>query len=227
MNYFYSACSVLALSLATAFTASADEVRTEVVKFDAGQSSAVITGKISGRESVVYKVNARAGQFLTVSLRPDNQSAEYNIYIPGRGPGDEALSSSATGGREYFGQLYKTGEHSISVFLNRAAARDGQTANYDLAISVTDQQPGESAAAPVVEEVPATGPVPQKVIDDCLAALRKQLGQEAGLKVISAERGETAFIVLVQASTASAPWKCFHDGTSVTRTMFTGSEGNL
>lgn len=218
---------VIALTLAVALPASADETLTEVVKFEPGGSSAVVTGRITGRESVVYKVNARDGQFLKVSLRHDNRSAGYNIYIPGRGPGDEALYNSEAGrGFEYLGQLYKTGDHLISVFLNRAAARQGQTANYDLTISVTDGPPGE-VAAPVAEEVPATGPVPQKVIDDCLVALRKELGQEAGLKVISAERGETAFEVLVDVSTASAPWKCFHDGTRVTQTMFTGSEGNL
>ncbi len=64
--------------------------------------------------------------------------------------------------RDYLGQLYKTGDHTISVFLNRNAARNGITANYTLHISITDKPPGAG------EEKPATGAVPQKVIDDCL-----------------------------------------------------------
>lgn len=90
----------LALACASALPASADETRTEVVKFEAGKSSAVISGKVTGRDSVVYKLNARDGQFLKVSLRPDKESADFNVYIPGRKPGDEALFTSATGGRE-------------------------------------------------------------------------------------------------------------------------------
>ena len=140
--YLRSLITVVAAALVATLPASADETRTKVVKFERGKSSAVLTGKITGRESVIYKLNAREGQFLKVSLRPDKQSADYNIYIPGRGPGDEALFTSATGGREYLGQLYKTGDHSISVFLNRAAARRGETAKFDLVISITDKKPG-------------------------------------------------------------------------------------
>lgn len=207
---------VLAVAVATILPASADETRTKVVKFEQGKSSTVITDKITGRESVIYKLNARDGQFLTVSLRPDNQSVDYNIYIPGRGPGDEALFTSATGGREYTGQLYKTGDHSISVFLNRAAARKGETAKFDLVISVTNK------AKPKPEEKPATGAVPQKVIDDCLKALRKQVGNETGMKVIEAKRGENSYIIDVRVESAEKPWRCFHDGTQCTGTEYQG-----
>ncbi|SEA99322.1 hypothetical protein [Rubrimonas cliftonensis] len=85
---------------------------------------------------MLYELGAREGQFLTVSLRPDNQSADFNVYIPGKGPGDEALFTSATGGSEYRGQLYVTGDHTVSVFLNRNAAREGQTANFDIVLGI-------------------------------------------------------------------------------------------
>lgn len=101
----------------------------------------MVTGKISGYDEIVYELGARKGQFLTVSLRPDNQSADFNLYIPGRGPGDEALFSSATGGREYTGQLFEDGVHSISVFLNRNAARKNETANFDIAFRITNKPP--------------------------------------------------------------------------------------
>lgn len=139
----------VALTLATVIAApAADETRTERVTFEAGKSSATISGKITGHESVVYKLNARDKQFLNVKLEPDNESTDFNIYIPGRGPGDEALFASAMGdgSRHYIGQLYKTGDHSISVFMNRAAARKGKTSNYKITFKVTD--------APISGEAP-------------------------------------------------------------------------
>lgn len=206
----------LALAATTILPASAEEARAEVVKFEKGKSSTVISGKIAGRESVVYRLNAGDGQWLKVSLVTDSESLDFNIYIPGRGPGDEALFASAMAeGRQYLGQLYKTGDHSISVFLNRNAARKGITANYTLHVNITNEKP-------VVEEVPARGPVPQKVIDDCLAAMRKQLGQQTGMKVIKAQRGETSFIIDVQVDSAEKPWRCYHDGTKCTGTEYQG-----
>jgi hypothetical protein len=140
----------VALTLVTVVAAqAADETRTERVKFEAGKTSGVISSKITGRESVVYKLNARDGQFLDVRLESDNESTDFNIYIPGRGPGDEALFASAMGdgSRHYLGQLYKTGDHSISVFMNRAAARQGKTSNFKITFQITDGQPGGGAPA--------------------------------------------------------------------------------
>lgn len=125
------------LALASFGAAAADETRTVRVQFERGTSGATITDRITGYESVNYILGAREGQFLTVSLRPDNQSTGFNIYVPGKGPGDEALYNSDTGGGyEYYGQLYLTGDHTVSVFLNRNAARGGQTANYDIVFEI-------------------------------------------------------------------------------------------
>ena len=196
--------------------ALADQTTTHRVEFAAGKSSTTLTGKVSGGDTVLYKLNAKNGQFLKVTFKPDKESAAYNIYIPGRSPGDEALHISETGGRAYLGQLYKTGDHTISVFLIRNAARKGVTANYTLEISVTDKAPGAE------EEKPATGPVPKKVIDDCLQALRKQVGNESGMKVIEARRGENSFIIDVKVESAEKPWRCYHDGTKCTGTEYQG-----
>jgi hypothetical protein len=203
---------------AAVIPAMADKTHTERVQFAAGKSSATLAGKVAGADTVLYKLNAKDGQFLKVSLTTDNESADFNIYIPGRGPGDEALFASAmsTQGRAYTGQLYKTGDHSITVFLNRNAARKGETANFKLHVSVTDKQPGEPA-----EETPATGPVPQKVVDDCLAELRKQLGNKP-MTVLTRKRGETSFIIDVKVEGVPKPWRCFHDGTKCTGTEYQG-----
>lgn len=134
------ACSALLLAAALLFsaTAAAERPRTVRVQFERGSSSAVVTDRIRGHEYVLYKLRARKGEFLKVGLRPDNPSADFNIYIPGRVPGDEALYNSAAGGsREYYGQLYVDGDHTVSVFLNRNAARLGQTAHYDLVFELS------------------------------------------------------------------------------------------
>ena len=204
------------LGAALASTAAAEETVTKRVEFKKGSDHAILMGKITGRDSVLYKLNAKNEQFLQVTILPEGKGADFNIYIPGRGPGDEALYTSATGGPKYLGQLYKTGDHTISIFQNRAAARRGEVVEYKLMVRVTDQQPVEE------KEVPATGAVPQKVIDDCLAALRKQLGNETGMKVIKAERGENGFIIDVKADSAEKPWRCYHDGTKCTGTEYQG-----
>ena len=121
----------------------ADAVR---VKFQPGADHATVASVVKGRGEVLYKLDARSGQFLTVDLKPENPSANYNIYIPGRGPGDEALFTSATGGNHYTGQLYKDGDHTISVFLVRAAARRNESSKFEITFRVTDQAPGGSAA---------------------------------------------------------------------------------
>jgi len=124
----------------------ADDSQTKTVEFERGRDNAVITDRISGDASVIYRLNARQGQFLSISLRPDNQSAEFNLYGPGDEPGDKAIYISATEGREYSGQLKENGDYSVSVFLNRNAARKGETANFDIVFRITDQPAGRMHA---------------------------------------------------------------------------------
>ncbi|BCX48670.1 serine/threonine protein kinase [Haloferula helveola] len=210
MNLRFATLSVSAALVASAIAEDA----TTRIQFEAGTSQAVVTGKVTGRDGTIYKLNAKEGQFLLVQVLPEGKGADFNIFIPGKGPGDEALFNSSTGGRTYIGQLYKTGDHSILVYQNRAAARRGETADYKMLVRVTDKKPEP-------EEVPATGPVPQKVIDDCLAELRKMVGEKE-MKVKKAERGENSFIIDVDVEGVPEPWRCFHDGTKCTGTEYQG-----
>lgn len=192
----------MCLAAALVVPVAADEAKR--IQFKPGESQAIVSGKITGRDSNLYKLNARDGQWLQVRILPGGKGADFNIFIPGRGPGEEALFNSLSGGREYTGQLYKSGDHSIDVFLNRAAARRGETADYKMLVRITDEKP-----------------VPQKVIDDCLATLRKQLTKKK-MKVIKAERGENSFIIDVEVEGVPKPWRCFHDGTECTGTEYQG-----
>lgn len=214
MNFFpLAAALVLTVS---AISSLAEEAHSKRIEFPKGKSHTMVTGDVVGRGTAVYTVKAKAGQFLKLSMETDKSSADFNVYIPGRGPGDEALFTSATGGRSFTGKLDKTGDHTITVFLNRNAARKGITANFKLHVSITSKPP----VAPK-EEKPSTGPVPQRVIDDCLAALRKQVPGR-GMKVLSSKRGEASFIVDVKVDGVPKPWRCFHDGTKCTGTEYQG-----
>ena len=210
------ALAVLSLCAAV-LPVQAGTVHNKRITFDHGKDHTTVSCVVAADDTVVYKLNAKDGQFLTVKFEPDNQSADYNIYIPGKGMGDEAMFISATGGRDYRGQLTKSGDHTITVFLNRAAARKGQKANYKMRVTVANK----AAEAGAKEEKPATGKVPQKVIDDCLAKLKEQVPGRK-MSVISAKRGEASFIIDVKVDGVPKPWRCFHDGTSCTGTEYQG-----
>lgn len=112
---------------------------------------------IRGDEYVLYRFQGQDGQMASITVTTNNPSAGFNVYVPGRGPGDEALYNSETGGgMSYQGSLYMNGDHTISVFLNRAAARQGQSADISVSVSLSGGS-GSSAGGgnpPLGELVP-------------------------------------------------------------------------
>lgn len=118
------------------------EIRTEEVRFPAGASGTTIKGSIKGRQSVSYVLGAKAGQTMTVALDSASTSIYFNVYAPGKGPGDEALAVSEITGpmvpemNRFEGVLPADGKYIISVYLYRNAARDGQKADYSLSIAI-------------------------------------------------------------------------------------------
>lgn len=122
--------------------APASDIRQETVHFAPGASGTTIQGRITGRESVSYILGARAGQRMRVSLSADNSSTYFNIYEPGRGPGDQALANSEQTGamvpdlNRFDGVLPSSGNYIISVYLYRNAARDGKSSRYSLDIAI-------------------------------------------------------------------------------------------
>jgi len=132
---------------------AAGGLRTEEVRFEAGTSATSITGQIRGDEGVDYLVRARAGQTLTVSFKPSNPMAYFNVLPPGS---DEALfvGSSAADGSLFITQLPRDGVYTVRVYLMRAAARRNETARYTMGVSVTG-----AASQPAA----ATGPFEQRL----------------------------------------------------------------
>jgi hypothetical protein len=117
-------------------------MRIEQVRFEAGTSGTTIEDTITGYQSVLYKIGAEAGQRMKVRLEPSNTATYFNIYAPGRGPGDEALAVSQFFGEMvpeiniFDGVLPTSGEYTVSVYMMRSAARRDEVSNYLLALSI-------------------------------------------------------------------------------------------
>lgn len=119
-----------------------NDVRTEQVRFAAGTSGTTINDTIQGYESVLYRIGAEAGQRMKVRLEPSNTATYFNVYAPGRGPGDEALVNSQFVGpmtpdlNIFDGVLPISGEYTVSVYMMRSAARRDEVSNFMMAISI-------------------------------------------------------------------------------------------
>lgn len=131
----------------------AQDIRTEAVRFPVGASGTTIDGSITGYESVSYMLGAEAGQRMVVKLVPSNFATYFNVYAPGRGPGDEAIANSGMTGANvpesnaFDGTLEATGDYTISVYMMRAAARRNEKSAYSLEISVTGNAEKASESA--------------------------------------------------------------------------------
>jgi hypothetical protein len=117
--------------------AAADNVRTETVKFPVGTAGTEIQGRIVGRDSINYKIGASAGQNMTVELASKSGSVYFNVFEPGKKPGqDEAVFIGSTGGNVFSGTLNASGDYLVQVYLVRSAARRGEKASFSLKIDI-------------------------------------------------------------------------------------------
>jgi len=132
----------LVAAVLVASTALAGDIRTERVQFQHGKSGATMKGHIQGRQSVSYILGAKAGQTMKVRLDSPNTALYFNVYAPGKGPGDEALAVSENTGpmvpdlNRFEGMLPESGDYTVSVYLYRNAARSGELADYQVEFSI-------------------------------------------------------------------------------------------
>jgi hypothetical protein len=130
-------CLLLGTSLASAEAGS----RQEQVRFKKGTSSATVSGRIKGYQSVDYLVHAKEGQTLSVTFKPSNLSTYFNVLPPGT---DEALFVGSSSGNRFEAVLPADGFYTIRVYLMRNAARRNETAKYTLKVNLAGE--GSSAA---------------------------------------------------------------------------------
>jgi hypothetical protein len=132
------ALAVAAFSLLAAVPAAwADDIKTQRVQFEQGTSGATINGSITGRETMHYLLGAKAGQLMDVKLITKSTSTYFNIFAPGKVPGQaEAMFIGDTGGDRFSGTLPDSGDYLIQVYLYRSAARKGETAKFQLHVKI-------------------------------------------------------------------------------------------
>jgi hypothetical protein len=133
---------VCALFAASSWAWAAGAIESRPVHFAKGASSTTLRGSLKGDKIIDYKLRAKAGQTMSVTLKSSNPSNYFNILPPGSN--DVAVFVGSTGGNEWSGPLAADGEYTIRVYLMRSAARRNETANYTLTIGIT----GSAAAVP-------------------------------------------------------------------------------
>jgi hypothetical protein len=148
----FFAAGVLLLFASSAHVSAADDIRQEQIQFKKGASSATLTGRIKGYQAVDYQLRAGAGQTMTVTFKPSNPSAYFNVLPPGT---EEAIFVGSSSGNRCEAELPADGVYTIRVYLMRNAARRNETTNYTLEVGVAGKaassaapQPAPAAAAP-------------------------------------------------------------------------------
>ena len=127
------------LALALSVTVTARDERNEQIQFAKGSNGATINSSITGYESVNYRLTAKAGQMMTVKLSTGHNATYFNIYAPGKEPGDAAMYIGSIEGPRFHGKLPADGTYVILVYMMRSAARRNETADYKLDLEIDSQ----------------------------------------------------------------------------------------
>lgn len=133
MNIWLAAALAAIVSL-SAQGATKVTPRVERVTFEKGADAVQFNQSIQGPLTAQYRVSAKAGQILTVDLKPSNTSAYFNITAKGA---DYALFNGSIMGNHFMGPLPADGEYTVQVYLMRNAARRNEVANYNLSLNLS------------------------------------------------------------------------------------------
>lgn len=129
----------IGLCLAAALTASAPAgAAVHDLQFARGATSARVDGSITGRDEDRYRVRAKAGQAIKVTLKPQRPSTYFNVDPPGGAP---SIFVGSSAGTAFEGPLPATGVYEIVVYQMGGAASDGKRSGYQLTVSITGASP--------------------------------------------------------------------------------------
>ena len=126
--------ATLGLALLSSSIIAQDKVTTHQVHFDKGTTGTTVKGHVKGYDTVNYKLGAKSGQSMRVSL--ESKKAFINIFEPGKGVGDGAMFIGSIKGVNYTGVLPESGTYTIQVYLMRNEARRDTKTNYILHIGI-------------------------------------------------------------------------------------------
>lgn len=137
MTHRIAATSLLLLAVNAALPSHAagiSAIRSETVRFAKGATTAQIRGSIKGDVGVDYRIDARAGQMLTVAMKTSNESTYFNINPPGS---QMAMFVGSTKGTDATVRLPTDGTYVVRVYVMRNASRRNEMASYTLTVGVT------------------------------------------------------------------------------------------
>jgi hypothetical protein len=157
MNRIATLALAAVLGLGAA-SAQADDIRRVEVHFPKGATGATLKDRLKGDETVDYRLSARTGQTMTVTMKTDNASAYFNVLPPGSQ--GEAVFIGSTSGERYEGALSADGVWTIRVYLMRNAARRDEVARYTLDVAVAAATAPASDARVAGTDFHATGEIP-------------------------------------------------------------------
>lgn len=137
----------------------AAQIKIQRLSFAPGTSSATVKGSVTGDEIMDYKLGARAGQKMSVTLKTSNTSNYFNVLPPGS---KAALFNGSSEGNQWTGSLPVDGDYTVRVYLMRSAARRKEKASYTLTVGISGSPDAKVAGTPYH----ATGKVPCSVGPD-------------------------------------------------------------
>lgn len=120
----------------------ASEIEVKRVQFAAGSSAATLKGALVGYKTIDYRLGAKAGQTMTVTLKTTNGANYFNLIAPGEK--DVAFFIGSSSGNHFHGSLPADGDYTVRVYLMRSAARRNEKANYTLTLSITGTSSGNA-----------------------------------------------------------------------------------
>jgi uncharacterized protein YraI len=126
------------LMLALPHSAYGQGIPQERLRFAPGKTQTSVSDRIAGREIVDYVFDAKRGQTISIRFQPSSSFAFFNLLAPG---GEALFVGQDVGNPGRFdARLGTTGTYSIRVYIVRAEARRGGTADYRLSVSITGGQ---------------------------------------------------------------------------------------
>ena len=210
---------VSALLVGTAVTMA--EAATKQMQFAKGKTSASVSGKIKGNDSMDYVIRASAGQTMTVDFKAGKGAAYFNVLPPGST--GEAIFVGSSEGDHFKAALPADGDYTIRVYLMGGAKDSGKPVSYTLKVGIPAS--GKSSAATT-----GSGSSNVKTAEkNCLAAVAKKVGVSSSkLSVSYSSEAESGIGIDIKVPDATDPWFCLTDRKGkVEEVRFKGSEGNL
>lgn len=137
MNSLRSMLAALVLAGASSIAIAADSRIVRAIQFKPGQPSLELNGRVQGERFIDYRLPAGAGQQLKASLKTASSSLYFNLLPPGSDGAAMHIGELAGAGLDRV--LPDDGSYVLRVFLVRAVARRGSSADFTLSVSLNGQ----------------------------------------------------------------------------------------